>query len=184
MRLRSKTATMMVLLLGGCVASDYKPPVDLAESVAEGVHYERDLARCQSLAAQTDPRNQALAEAFAGAVLGAAIGAIDSPHSRSSGNRAVVQGALRGARPGLETALHVGGTNWQESSIINCMSTLGYEVAGGGLSMLKLMREIKVPFMVRRPTDKRNIHCKIGYESGYVESEEGCVLVHGVVLYQ
>ncbi len=184
MSLTPKLVAALSLLLGGCVASDYRPPVEPTESVAGGAHYERDMAHCQSWAAQNDPRNQALAEAFAGAILGAAIGSMASPGGRSSGDRAIVQGALRGARPGLEAAQHAGGgLHWQQATISNCMSAMGYEVSGGGITMARLVKETKGPFMSKYPTDTKKSRCKVGYESGYVDSEEVCSQVHGVVLY-
>lgn len=168
---------LILPLLAGCVASDYRPPVDPSESVAQGQHYEQDLSHCQQLASQNDPTNQAMANAVAGAFLGAAVSAI---HNGS--DKQITRAALRGALRGYDAAPVGGGIQWQNHFIADCMTRLGYDIEGF-LTYAKLSKSMIEPFMIQQKTDAKPVKCRIGYEVGYVTSESACRTVSGTVVH-
>ncbi len=113
------TMVLALLMLTGCVTTNYRPVVDTGE--VKG-NYEDDVADCQRLAEQRPAGAQAANGAVVGAVLGGVLAAAFGLRGNNIG-RVAAWGAVNGAAGGA-----VNGASQQQAIVARCMEGRGYAV--------------------------------------------------------
>ena len=113
-----KKTLACLLLLAGCAN---EPIVDMRG--VDQAQYEKDLAECETYAAQVHTGGEAAKHAAVGAVVGGAIGAIIG--DSQTAERGAGVGGLTGATKGASKA-----EQRKEQVVFNCLRGRGYKVLG------------------------------------------------------